>query len=456
MSTMQSINPVTEDVIATYTPHTRDQVDQAIARSHDRFGSWRKTTFEERSELMRKAAGVLRDSTGKWARLMTQEMGKTLASATSEVEKCAWVCDFYADRAAALLTPELIQTDAALSMRRFDPLGPLLAIMPWNFPFWQVFRFAAPYLMAGNTGLLKHASNTQGCALAIEEIFKKAGFPDDVFQTLVIGSDLVEEVIADTRVRGVTLTGSEPAGRAVGELAGKHLKPSVLELGGSDPFIILKDADLQQAAEQAATARLINAGQSCIAAKRFIVEDAVYDDFLEAFADVLCQKTVGDPMDEDTDMGPMARADLRDDLHEQLQKSVKQGARLVLGGTFDPSQKGFYYPVTLLAEVTQDHAAFKEETFGPLAPVIRAKDADDAIRLANASDLGLGASLWTSDLHHALELIPHIEAGHVAVNGMVKSDPRLPFGGIKDSGYGRELSREGILEFMNTKTVWIK
>ena len=456
MTPMKSINPATQAVIATYTPHTKEEVDQALTRSAERFKSWRQTSFEERAELMRKAADVLRESTGKWARLMTQEMGKTLVSATAEVEKCAWVCDFYADRAEALLTPQLIKTDASLSMRRFDPLGPLLAVMPWNFPFWQVFRFAAPYLMAGNTGLLKHASNTQGCALAIEQVFKKAGFPDDVFQTLVIGSDLVEEVIADSRIRGVTITGSEPAGRAVGEQAGRHLKPSVLELGGSDPFIVLADADLKEAATQGARSRLINAGQSCIAAKRFIVEDAVYDDFLDHFAQALRQQVVGDPMQEETDVGPMAREDLRDDLHEQLQKSVDQGARLVFGGEFDPDATGFYYPVTLLAEVTEHHTAFEEETFGPLAPVIRAKDATDAIRLANASDLGLGANLWTEDLHRALALVPHIESGHVAVNGIVKSDPRLPFGGVKNSGYGRELAQEGILAFMNTKTVWIK
>lgn len=451
---MRSINPATEEVIAEYEAFDEARIDRALELSIERYSEWRGTSFEDRSELMRRAGEILRDRCEEWAQLMTAEMGKPIRSARSEVNKCAWVCDFYADHAERFLAPELITTDAKLSMRRFDPLGPILAVMPWNFPFWQVFRFAAPYLMAGNTGLLKHAGNTQGSALAIEEIFLEAGFPEGVFQTLVVESDAVAGIIHDDRVRGVTLTGSERAGRAVGKAAGEALKPSVLELGGSDPCIILADADIEAAAETAALSRLINNGQSCIAAKRFIVVKESYEDFVDAFRAALESRVMGDPTSEETDIGPQAREDLRDELHDQLERSLQGGATCVLGGEI-PRQKGYYYPATLLLDVKPGMAAFDEEVFGPIAPVIRAEDEQDAVALANRSDLGLGASLWTRDFDRALSIVPRIESGHVAVNGIVKSDPRLPFGGIKNSGYGRELSREGILEFVNTKTVWM-
>ena len=451
---MRSINPATEEVIAEYEAFDEARIDRALELSIERYSEWRGTSFEDRSELMRRAGEILRERCEEWAQLMTAEMGKPIRSARSEVNKCAWVCDFYADHAERFLAPELITTDAKLSMRRFDPLGPILAVMPWNFPFWQVFRFAAPYLMAGNTGLLKHAGNTQGSALAIEEIFLEAGFPEGVFQTLVVESDAVAGIIHDDRVRGVTLTGSERAGRAVGKAAGEALKPSVLELGGSDPCIILADADIEAAAETAALSRLINNGQSCIAAKRFIVVKESYEDFVDAFRAALESRVMGDPTSEETDIGPQAREDLRDELHDQLERSLQGGATCVLGGEI-PRQKGYYYPATLLLDVKPGMAAFDEEVFGPIAPVIRAEDEQDAVALANRSDLGLGASLWTRDFDRALSIVPRIESGHVAVNGIVKSDPRLPFGGIKNSGYGRELSREGILEFVNTKTVWM-
>ena len=452
---MKSINPATEETIAEYEPFDKERIDTALDDSVEAFESWRETSFEMRSESMRKAADVLRRKKEEYAGLMTDEMGKPIGSARSEVEKCAWACDFYARNAERFLTPEVVSTDASLSMVRYDPLGPILAVMPWNFPFWQVFRFAAPYLMAGNTGLLKHASNTQGCALAIEEVFEQAGFPRHVFQTLVIGSDPIEGIIEDDRVRGVTLTGSEPAGRAVGAVAGGAIKPSVLELGGSDPFIVLEGADLDEAAEQGAKGRLINNGQSCIAAKRFIVEESVHDDFVERFKEALSSAKMGDPREESTDLGPQARGDLRDDLHDQVERTLDAGGECVLGGQI-PDRKGYYYPATLILGVEPGMAAFDEELFGPVAPVIRAKGPDHAVELANDSSLGLGASLWTSDQKQALEMAARIESGHVAVNGITKSDPRLPFGGVKNSGYGRELSRYGILEFVNIKTVWVK
>ncbi len=455
MSKLISINPTTGETIRPYEAFSQEQLDEVLAASAEAFMSWKKTPMEVRTELMKRAAEVLREDVQEFAELLTTEMGKTIGSARAEVEKCAWVCDFYAERAPELLAPRLIQTDASLSMVRYDPLGPILAVMPWNFPFWQVFRFASPYLMAGNTGLLKHSANTQGSALAIEQIFERAGFPKHVFRTLLIESDAVEGVIKDRRVRGVTLTGSERAGRAVAKAAGEALKPSVLELGGSDPFIVLEDADLEEAVEAAITGRLLNNGQSCIAAKRFIVVDAVYDDFVTSYTAAMEAQRMGDPMLEDTDIGPQAREDLRDDLHDQVERSIEAGAKLETGGVI-PEGPGFYYPPTLLSGVEPGMAAFDEEVFGPVAAVIRARDTAHAIELANKSTLGLGASLWTQNLARALELIPQIESGHVAVNGIVKSDPRLPFGGIKDSGYGRELSEEGIKAFMNTKTVWIK
>jgi succinate-semialdehyde dehydrogenase/glutarate-semialdehyde dehydrogenase len=404
---------------------------------------------------MRKAAGLLRAGKTRYARTMTLEMGKPITQGEAEAEKCAWACEYYADNAAAYLAEQPRETDATRSYVRFDPLGPVLAVMPWNFPFWQVFRFAAPALMAGNTGLLKHASNVPRSALDIESIFREAGFPDGVFRTLLIGSAAVAPVIADERVAAVTLTGSEAAGVKVAEQSGRHLKKTVLELGGSDPFVVLEDADIAKAASTAADARLINSGQSCIAAKRFIVVAPVLEQFLEGFTGAMSRAIVGDPLDRRTTVGPQARRDLRDSLHTQVTASTGRGAQLRLGGQA-PNGKGAFYPPTVLTAVEPGMAAFDEETFGPVAAVIRARDEADAIRLANLSRYGLGASLWTSDLNRAERLAARIEAGAVFVNGMVKSDPRLPFGGIKKSGYGRELSEYGIREFVNIKGVWMK
>src|SRR6266550_1991847 len=381
-------------------------------------------------------------------------MGKPVRDGVAEVEKCASACEFFADNAARFLARETVATEARTSFVDFNPLGVVLAVMPWNFPFWQVFRFAAPALMAGNAAVLKHASNVPGCALAIESVFRDAGFPRGLFATVLVGSSAVAGLIADRRVVATTLTGSDHAGSKVAEQAGRELKKTVLELGGSDPFIVLADADLAAAARTAAEARLINSGQSCIAAKRFIVVEPVADQFLDRFLDELRSRRMGDPLVRGTQVGPQARLDLRDSLHEQVAESVKRGAKLLLGGEV-PAGKGAFYPPTLLAAVDKGMPAFDEETFGPVAAVIRAKDAADAVRLANDSAFGLGASLWTQDRARAERMAAQIEAGSVFVNGVVKSDPRLPFGGIKRSGYGRELSEYGIREFVNIKSVWI-
>jgi succinate-semialdehyde dehydrogenase/glutarate-semialdehyde dehydrogenase len=381
-------------------------------------------------------------------------MGKPITQGEGEAEKCAWVCEYYADHGEAFLAPEAKETDGAKSYIRFDPLGPVLAVMPWNFPFWQVFRFAAPALMAGNTGLLKHASNVPRSALDIEEVFRRAGFPEGVFRTLLVGNAAVAGVIADWRVVATTLTGSERAGSKVAEQSGRNLKKTVLELGGSDAFIVLADGDLETAARVAADARLVNSGQSCIAAKRFIVVAPVFDRFLERFTHEMSSRPMGNPLDRNTAVGPQARQDLRDTLHRQVEESVIQGASLVLGGKV-PAGKGAFYPPTILVDCVPGMTAFDEETFGPVAAVTRARDEDDAVKLANTSSFGLGASLWTADRGKAEALAAEIEAGDVHVNGLVKSDPRLPFGGIKRSGFGRELSEFGIREFVNIKSVWI-
>jgi len=451
---IQSINPATGEILESFKETSGQELDRILTGAHAAFLQWREVPFARRAQRMREAAQTLRTRRAEYARTMTLEMGKPIVQGEAEVDKCAWVCEYYADHAEAFLAEQPRETEASRSYVRFDPLGPVLAVMPWNFPFWQVFRFAAPALMAGNAGVLKHASNVPRCALAIEAVFREAGFPRGLFSTVLVGSSAVAALIANPRIVAVTLTGSDRAGSKVAEQAGRELKKTVLELGGSDPFIVLADADLAAAARTAAEARLINSGQSCIAAKRFIVVEPVADQFLDRFLDELRSRRMGDPLVRGTQVGPQARLDLRDSLHEQVAESVKRGAKLLLGGEV-PAGKGAFYPPTLLAAVDKGMPAFDEETFGPVAAVIRAKDAADAVRLANDSAFGLGASLWTQDRARAERMAAQIEAGSVFVNGVVKSDPSLPFGGIKRSGYGRELSEYGIREFVNIKSVWI-
>ncbi|WP_435128253.1 NAD-dependent succinate-semialdehyde dehydrogenase [Halobaculum sp. D14] len=453
---MARINPATGAELDPVPSDSDADVEAALTDAAETFPSWAARGIDERRSLLANAAEALRDNADEYAELMTREMGKPVDAARSEVEKCAWVCDHYAEHAADYLQddhqpgPPDAETFVA-----HEPLGAVLAVMPWNFPFWQVFRFAAPHLTAGNVGLLKHASNVPGCARAIEDVFAEAGYPDGVFQSLVVDADTAEDVIRDDRVAAVTLTGSEPAGRAVAETAGRELKKTVLELGGSDPFVVLDDADVAAAARTGARARTINSGQSCIAAKRFVVHADVYDEFLDRFVDELAGLTVGDPTDEDTDVGPQARADLMADLHDQVERSVDAGATLELGG--EPLDRdGFYYPPTVLTDVPRDAAAAVEEVFGPVAAVFEVDDEAEAVALANDTDLGLGASVWTADRDRGRALARRIDAGAVFVNELVKSDPRLPFGGVGDSGYGRELGRDGIREFTNRKTVWVQ
>jgi succinate-semialdehyde dehydrogenase/glutarate-semialdehyde dehydrogenase len=452
---MLAINPATGRPIRDYPEDPAPEVDRRIALAWEAFAAWRETSFGERGRRLRAAAGVLRDRGPKYARLMTEEMGKPISSALAEVEKCAWVCEFYADHAERFLAPQPVATDAAESLVRFDPLGPVLAVMPWNFPFWQVFRFAAPALAAGNVGLLKHASNVPGCALAIEEVFREGGIPDGGLAALLVPSAAVERIIEHPYVRAVTLTGSEAAGREVARVAGRALKKTVLELGGSDAFLVLADADPAAAAAAAATARCVNSGQSCIAAKRFIVEEAIAAPFEEAFAAAMAAMRVGDPLDAETQVGPLAREDLLADLGSQVERSLDRGARLLTGGR-RLDRPGFFYPPTVLAGVEPGMAVFEEETFGPVAAVVRCRDADHGVELANRSRYGLAASVWTADPARGRDLAARLEAGSVFVNEIVKSDPRLPFGGVKSSGYGRELSEFGIREFVNVKTVWVK
>ncbi len=451
---IQSVNPATGEVLQTFSATSPAELERIMARAHAAFVEWRSVPFVTRAERMRDAARLLRKDKAEHARTMTLEMGKPIVQAEAEVDKCASGCDYYADHAEGFLAEQPRETDASRSYVRFDPLGPVLAVMPWNFPFWQVFRFAAPALMAGNAGILKHASNVSRCALAIEAIFRDAGFPQGLFSAVLLEPAAVAPLIADPRVVAVTLTGSERAGSAVAGQAGREIKKTVLELGGSDPFMVMADADLAIAAKAAADARLVNSGQSCIAAKRFIVVEAVADRFLERFGDELRSRRMGDPLSRETQVGPQARIDLRDSLHQQVEESIRLGAKRLLGGEIPPG-RGAFYPPTLLAGVDRGMPAFDQETFGPVAAVIRAKDEGDAVRLANDSSFGLGASVWTQDRARAERMAAQIEAGAIFVNGVVKSDPRLPFGGIKRSGYGRELSEYGIREFVNIKSVWI-
>ncbi len=451
---IESINPATGELIERFTPHTANEVATTLAATFAAWQEWREQPMAARATLMHRAAEVLREQVDHHARLMSEEMGKPIREARAEVEKCALVCDYYADTAASHLAIEPAESDGSKAYVRFDPLGPVLAVMPWNFPYWQVFRFAAPALMAGNAALLKHASNVPRCALAIEQVFRDAGLPPDIFRTLLIGAGQVGAVIDDPRVAAVTLTGSEPAGRQVAARAGAALKKTVMELGGSDPFVVLDDAELDTCCAVATTARCLNSGQSCIAAKRFIVVESRLDEFTDAFAARLAALTVGDPLDEATEVGPLARPDLRDELHDQVVRSVERGARIVTGGTV-PAGPGAYYPPTLLAGVVAGQAAYVEELFGPVAAVIAARDEAEAVRIANDTRFGLGASIWTADTARGEAIAAQIEAGAVFINGMVKSDPRLPFGGIKASGYGRELAGFGIREFVNIKTVWV-
>ena len=459
----QSINPATEAVLATLDQFTPAQTEAALAEADAAFRDWRRRGVGERGSLMQRAAGLLKERKSRYAGLITAEMGKPIPAAEAEIEKCAWVCDFYAENAERFLADEAVRTEARASYVAFEPLGVVLAVMPWNFPFWQVFRFAAPTLMAGNTAVLKHASNVSQCALAIEEAFRDAGFPRGVFRTLLLPGDAVDALIADRRVRAVSLTGSDATGEKVAAAAGRALKKTVLELGGSDPFIVLADADLDAAAQTAVKARFQNTGQSCIAAKRFIVEAKVAAEFEQRFLAGIKKLKVGDPMDRSVDIGPLARRDLRDALDRQVKASVAKGARVVVGGKAIPGRGYFYEPTLVLTprpplpsgEGERSIPVLSEETFGPVAALVEVPDVDAAIALANATPFGLGASLWTGDLDRARELAARIEAGSVFVNAMVASDPRLPFGGVKRSGYGRELGVFGIHEFVNVQTVWM-
>lgn len=451
---MQSINPATGLLIEEFSEHSPSEVESILTDAHHAFTGWKDVSFDERARHMLAAAEALRADAEIHAQTMTREMGKPITQARAEVEKCAWVCEYYAGNAERMLAAEEAVSDGSRAYVRHDPLGPVLAVMPWNFPYWQVFRFAAPALMAGNAGLLKHASNVTRCALHIEDVFRAAGFPDGLFRSLLIGSGRVADVLRHPHISAATLTGSEPAGAAVASLAGSLLKKTVLELGGSDPFVVLDDADIEKAAVTAAAARCLNTGQSCIAAKRFIVMDAVADRFEEVFVRAMAARRVGDPMRDDTDIGPLARPDLVDDLERQVRDTLAAGARLLLGGK-RMSGSGYFYEPTVLGGVTPGMAAHDEETFGPVAVVVRVADADEAVTVANATPFGLGASVWTRDTGRAERIAAAIESGSVFINGLVKSDPRLPFGGVKRSGYGRELSWHGIREFVNTKTVWV-
>ncbi|NOZ04582.1 MAG: NAD-dependent succinate-semialdehyde dehydrogenase [FCB group bacterium] len=453
---LKSINPANGEIIRTYEEMSANEVADTIDRTQEAYLAWRKSDYSERSAIMLKAAQLLRERKDEYGRLMSLEMGKPLAQALAEAEKCAWVCEYYAENAASFLAPKIIPTDASKSYVTFQPIGIVLAVMPWNFPFWQVLRFAVPALMAGNGAVLKHASNVQGCALAIEQLFRDAGLPENLFRTLVIGSRQVGQVIENPNIKAVTLTGSTPAGQAVAAKAGSLLKKTVLELGGSDPYVVLEDADLEQAVKACVAGRLLNTGQSCIAAKRFIVVESVKDEFERLLLENMSSKTMGDPLAGSFDLGPMVNIAARDELHEQVQKTIKMGAHLLLGGVI-PDLPGSFYPPTLLTGVVPGMPAFDEELFGPVAVIITAADEEEAIDLANRTNFGLGAAVFTRDTEKGERIAAtQLQAGSCFVNDFVRSDPRLPFGGIKESGYGRELSDFGIYEFVNIKTVYIR
>jgi len=447
-----TINPATGKTVRTFEPFSAARVNESLDRAVAAYQLQQRTSFADRAGRMRKAAAILDAESRDLGRLMTVEMGKPIKAAVAEAEKCATACRYYADNAERLLADRNVDMEGGRSWIAFQPLGAVLAIMPWNFPFWQVFRFAAPALMAGNVGLLKHASNVPQCALAIEDIFRRAGFTEGAFQTLLIGSELIEGIIADRRVVAVTLTGSEGAGRSVASAAGRNLKKSVMELGGSDPFVVMPSADLDAAVSTAVTARMINNGQSCIAAKRFIVHDKIYDMFLKRFVAAVAAVKVGDPMDEATELGPQATAAIRDQLDQQVKASVAAGAKVATGGG-KLDRAGYYYAPTVLIDIPASAPAASEELFGPVASVFRAKDLSDTIRIANGTSFGLGASAWTRDDAERNQFVAEIESGLLFINGMVVSDPRLPFGGVKNSGFGRELGEFGIHEFVNIKSV---
>jgi succinate-semialdehyde dehydrogenase/glutarate-semialdehyde dehydrogenase len=448
----KSINPYNGELIDKHIAHTPSEIKTLLEKSHTAFESWRKVPIPERAKLMRRAGEVLREGVETYAQMITLEMGKPISESRGEVNKCALACDYYAENTADFLADEIISTDAVKSFVKHEPIGTVLAIMPWNFPFWQVFRFAAPTLMAGNTGVLKHASNVFGCAKLIEEVFTKAGFPTGVFQNLIFDHDQTESIISNDAIKAVTLTGSERAGSTVAGLAGKYLKKSLMELGGNNAFIVWKDADIDKSVKTAVTARMMNCGQSCIAAKRFILVDEIYDEFVSKFIDAIKELHAGDPMDDKTKIGTLAREDLADELQSQVKRSLEVGAELLEGG----NQKGCFHEPTVLGNVKPGMPAFDEETFGPLAAMIRAEDEHDAFRLSELSVYGLGVTVCTTNIEKALEMTDQVSDGAYFINELVKSDPRLPFGGTKRSGYGRELAKDGMMEFINRKTIYVK
>ena len=448
-----STNPTTGDIEREFIAHDRKAMEAALTQAHAAQKKWRKTPVQERCDLLARVAAVLRARQSELAHLITLEMGKPITEAEGEIEKCAWTCDYYAQHAAAMLADQPVPTSASASKVVFEPLGIVLAVMPWNYPFWQVMRFAAPAIAAGNAAVLKHANNVPQCAVAVQSVFDEAGAPPGIFSTLLVEAAEVKGLIEDARIAAVTLTGSTPVGKLVASQAGAVLKKQVLELGGSDPFVVLADADIKLAAKTAVKARFSNAGQSCISSKRFIVEESVADQFVAAFCDEARQLKIGNPMDRTTQIGPMARANLRDELHAQVQRSIAAGATLCMGGEPLPGPGYFYLP-TILDHVTQAMAAACEETFGPVAAIMRVASADEAIDVANSLDFGLGAAIWSADVQRAEALARRIDAGAVFINALVASDARVPFGGIKQSGYGRELGAYGLREFTNIKTIW--